>query len=131
MDKSESQIRKIVVERMDRCSVCHRAFDEEDVEVLSRKQDMWMMIVQCRDCHARSFVAALVGDATTSSPAGQLFDLAAAEFGFEERVETHERIELDEALAPALTVDDVIEMHEFLEDFDGDFKKLISSMPRG
>lgn len=131
MDKSESQIRRIVVERMDRCSVCHRAFDEDDVEVLSRKQDMWMMIVQCRDCQARSFVAALVGDATSTSPSGQLFDLAAAEFGFEERFDLDDVFELDQAAEPALTVDDVIEMHEFLGDFDGDFKKLFDSTPRG
>jgi len=131
MDKSESQIRRIVVERMDRCSVCHRAFDEDDVEVLSRKQDMWMMIVQCRDCQARSFVAALVGDATSMAPSGQLFDLAAAEFGFEERFELDDVFELDQVTEPALSVDDVIEMHEFLGDFDGDFKKLFDSMPRG
>ena len=131
MDKSESQIRRIVVERMDRCSVCHRAFGEDDVEVLSRKQDMWMMIVQCRDCQARSFVAALVGGSTSTSPSGQLFDLAAAEFGFEERFELDDVFELDQVAEPALTVDDVIEMHEFLGGFDGDFKKLFDSMPRG
>lgn len=131
MDKSESQIRRIVVERMDRCSVCHRTFDEDDVEVLSRKQDMWMMIVQCRDCQARSFVAALVGDATSTSPSGQLFDLAAAEFGFEERIDAVEIVENEEPAAPAMTVDDVIEMHEFLNDFDGDFKRLIDAMPKG
>jgi hypothetical protein len=131
MDKSESQIRRIVVERMDRCSVCHRAFDEDDVEVLSRKQDMWMMIVQCRDCQARSFVAALVGDATSTSPPGQLFDLAAAEFGFEERYELEEVESIDHSDDPALSIDDVIEMHEFLDDFDGDFKRLFDSMPKG
>lgn len=116
---------------MDRCSVCHRAFDEDDVEVLSRKQDMWMMIVQCRDCQARSFVAALVGDATSTSPSGQLFDLAAAEFGFEERFGLEAVTEVDKPTAPALSVDDVIEMHEFLDDFDGDFKRLFDSMPKG
>ncbi|CAN5844386.1 hypothetical protein BH24CHL4_BH24CHL4_05260 [soil metagenome] len=99
--------------------------------MLSRKQDMWMMIVQCRDCQARSFVAALVGDATSTSPSGQLFDFAASEFGFEERFEIQGVTEHHESAAPALTIDDVIEMHQFLDDFDGDFKSLIDSMPKG
>lgn len=99
--------------------------------MLSRKQDMWMMIVQCRDCQARSFVAALVGDATSTSPSGQLFDLAASEFGLEERFEIQDVTEHHESAAPALTIDDVIEMHQFLDDFDGDFKSLIGSMPKG
>ncbi len=65
MDASDNQIRRIVVERMDRCTVCHRRFVEDDVEVVSRKSDVWLMIVQCKDCHSRSF-AAVVGD--TSAP---------------------------------------------------------------
>jgi|SRR5680860_170441 len=127
MDKSESQIRRIVVERMDRCSVCHRSFDENDVEVVSRKQDMWMMIVQCRDCQARSFVAALVGEATASSPGGQLFDLAAAEVTFEDGFETPALGADAHHQADPLTIDDVIEMHTFLAGFDGDFRKLFSA----
>jgi hypothetical protein len=89
------------------------------------------MIVQCRDCQARSFVAALVGDATSTSPPGQLFDLAAAEFGFDERYELEEVESIDHSDDPALSIDDVIEMHEFLDDFDGDFKRLFDSRPKG
>ncbi len=124
MDKSESQIRRIVVERMDRCSVCHRTFDEDDVEVVSRKEDMWMMIVQCRDCHARSFVAALVGEATNTSPMGQLFDLASADVSFEEFEDHAREVRSD---VPPVSIDDVIEMHQFLDEFDGDFRKLFRS----
>ncbi len=127
MDKSESQIRRIVVERMDRCSVCHRSFDEDDVEVVSRKQDMWMMIVQCRDCQARSFVEARVGDATASSPAGQLFDLAAATVRFDEDLEPSDFMANAFDHQEPLTIDDVIEMHEFLAGFDGVFKKLFNA----
>jgi hypothetical protein len=125
MDRAEQQIRRIVVERMDRCSVCHRSFDEDDVEVVSRKQDMWMMIVQCRDCHARSFVAALVGEASQASPMGQLFDLAAAEVEFHELDEDDAQV--DHSEADPVTVDDVIAMHDFLETFDGDFRSLFRS----
>ncbi|MGD9712938.1 MAG: hypothetical protein AB7V46_12835, partial [Thermomicrobiales bacterium] len=116
MDRSESQIRRIVVERMDRCSVCHRSFIEDDVEVVSRKEDVWMMVVQCRDCHARSFVAAMVGDPTGGSSMGHLLDLASSttdfgEFDIPTAESTHD--------GDPVTVDDVLEMHDFLDTFDG------------
>ncbi len=118
MDKSEKQIRRIVVERMDRCNVCHRSFIEDDVEVVSRKEDIWMMVVQCKDCHSRAFVAALVGDATVTSPMGQLFDLAATNHPFDAM---EDATSSDVETAP-VNVDDVLAMHEFLESFDGDFR---------
>ncbi len=34
-------------------------------------------------------------------------------------------------LAPPVDVDDLLEMHEFLESFDGDFKSLFRDMPKG
>ena len=62
MDTSEKQIKRIVLDRMERCSVCHRGFEPDDVHILSRKADMWMLMVSCEECHARNFVAAVIGD---------------------------------------------------------------------
>src|SRR5215218_11055839 len=77
MDTSERQIKRIVLERMDRCSVCHRAFEPDDIHVISRKPDVWMMVVQCVDCHARNFVAALVGDGDPTAAQMALRQLSA------------------------------------------------------
>jgi hypothetical protein len=112
---------------MDRCSVCHRSFAEDDVEVLSRKEDMWMMIVQCRDCQARSFVAAMVGETPASLPMQDIYDIATAEITFEEFQEVAEAPDAALETADPVTVDDIIRMHNFLETFDGDFRKLFSS----
>jgi hypothetical protein len=121
MDTSERQIKRIVLERMDRCSVCHRAFEPDDIHVISRKPDVWMMVVQCVDCHARNFVAALVGDGDPTAAQMALRQLSA-----EQRLG---EVELEpEAQTPGepITVDDVIEMHEFLGNFDGNFKTLFA-----
>jgi len=121
MDTSERQIKRIVLERMDRCSVCHRAFEPDDIHVISRKPDVWMMVVQCVDCHARNFVAALVGDGDPTAAQMALRQLSA-----EQRLD---EVELEpEAQTPGepVTIDDAIEMHEFLGAFDGDFKSLFS-----
>ena len=123
MDTSERQIKRIVLERMDRCAVCHRGFGPDDVHVLSRKPDVWMMVVQCVDCQARNFVAALIGDSDPAEARTALRQLS-----IEHRSDI---VELEPEIQPAVeapgnpvSVDDVIDMHEFLNGFDGNFTSL-------
>jgi hypothetical protein len=120
MDTSEKQIKRIVLDRMERCSVCHRGFEPDDVHVLSRKSDMWMLMVSCGECQARNFVAAVIGDGDAEEA-----QLALRRLG-EEHVRTRTEIEPeDEGTAgDPVSVDDVIEIHQFLQGFDGDFKAL-------
>jgi hypothetical protein len=124
MDTSEKQIKRIVLDRMERCSVCHREFETEDVRVLSRKSDMWMLMVSCSECHARNFVAAVIGDGDAEEA-----QLALRRLG-EEHVRSKLDIELesDAETGEPVTVDDVLEVHEFLQDFDGDFQALFRGM---
>jgi hypothetical protein len=120
MDTSEKQIKRIVLDRMERCSVCHRGFEPDDVHVLSRKSDMWMLMVSCGECQARNFVAAVIGDGDAEEA-----QLALRRLG-EEHVRTRTGIEPeDEGVSgEPVSVDDVIEVHQFLQGFDGDFKAL-------
>jgi hypothetical protein len=120
MDTSEKQIKRIVLDRMERCSVCHRGFEPDDVHVLSRKSDMWMLMVSCGECQARNFVAAVIGDGDAEEA-----QLALRRLG-EEHVRTRTDIEPEDEGVPGepVSVDDVIEIHQFLEGFDGDFKAL-------
>ena len=120
MDTSEKQIKRIVLDRMERCSVCHRGFEPDDVHVLSRKSDMWMLMVSCGECQARNFVAAVIGDGDAEEA-----QLALRRLG-EEHVRTRTGIEPeDEGVSgEPVSVDDVIEIHQFLQGFDGDFQAL-------
>ena len=120
MDTSEKQIKRIVLDRMERCSVCHRGFEPDDVHVLSRKSDMWMLMVSCGECQARNFVAAVIGDGDAEEA-----QLALRRLG-EEHVRTRTSIEPEDDGAPGepVSVDDVIEIQQFLQGFDGDFKAL-------
>jgi hypothetical protein len=120
MDTSEKQIKRIVLDRMERCSVCHRGFEPDDVHVLSRKSDMWMLMVSCGECQARNFVAAVIGDGDAEEA-----QLALRRLG-EEHVRARTGIEPEDESAPGepVSVDDVIEIHQFLQGFDGDFKAL-------
>ena len=120
MDTSEKQIKRIVLDRMERCSVCHRGFEPDDVHVLSRKSDMWMLMVSCGECQARNFVAAVIGDGDAEEA-----QLALRRLG-EEHVRTRTDFEPEDEGEPGepVSVDDVIEIHQFLQGFDGDFKAL-------
>ena len=120
MDTSEKQIKRIVLDRMERCSVCHRGFEPDDVHVLSRKSDMWMLMVSCGECQARNFVAAVIGDGDAEEA-----QLALRRLG-EEHVRTRSDIEPEDDGEPGepVSVDDVIEIHQFLQGFDGDFQAL-------
>jgi hypothetical protein len=120
MDTSEKQIKRIVLDRMERCSVCHRGFEPDDVHVLSRKSDMWMLMVSCGECQARNFVAAVIGDGDAEEA-----QLALRRLG-EEHVRTRVDVEpeTDVEAGQPISVDDVLEIHEFLQSFDGDFQAL-------
>lgn len=120
MDTSDKQIKRIVLDRMERCSVCHRGFEPDDVHVLSRKSDMWMLMVSCGECHARNFVAAVIGDGDAEEA-----QLALRRLG-EEHVRGGIEIETEATAAPGdpISIDDVLEMHELLKEFDGDFQAL-------
>jgi hypothetical protein len=116
---TEKQIKRIVLNRMERCGVCHQAFGPENIQVVSRRSDMWMMVVTCEECHARNFVAAVLGDGDPDQAQLALRQLSRDESDVEIAPE------IDEAPdGEPVSIDDVIEMHEFLSEFDGDFRRL-------
>ena len=119
---SEKQIKRIVLNRMERCTVCHRTFAPDDIQVLSRKDDMWMMVVECDECHARNFVAAVLGDGDPSEAQLALRRLSQG-YGHKEGIGADDVPPAGPA-EPPVSVDDVVDMHEFLRGFDGDFQKL-------
>jgi hypothetical protein len=125
MDTSEKQIKRIVLNRMERCSVCHNDFRDDDIQVLSRKEDMWMMVVTCAECHGRNFVAAVLGDGDSSEA-----QLALRRLGRDTELAEIVPARDDEPVPPdgePVTVDDLLAMHEFLDEFDGDFQQLFAS----
>ena len=119
-DTSEKQIKRIVLNRMERCTVCHREFGSDDINVVSRRADMWMMVVTCTECHSRNFVAAVLGDGDPDEAQLALRKLSeSGRIG----VESPEEDEADAVGGTPVSIDDVIDMHEFLSGFDGDFAR--------
>ncbi len=126
MDTSEVQIKRIVLNRMHRCSVCHHDYDTDDISVVSRKSDMWMMLVECTDCHARNYVAAVLKDGDPDEARLALRQLHEKATGTVEPINIAELAEAHAQPGPDVTAHDVLDMHEFLADFDGNFLKHFS-----
>lgn len=118
MELSDGHIKRIVVRRLDRCRICHRHYEADDVDIISRQDEMWMMSVECTDCHARNFVAAVLNEG----------DPEQAELALRRLTELNQQLEPIAAIeAPSapegefVSASDVVDMHEFLASFDGDF----------
>lgn len=120
-------MKQIVLDRIERCSVCHRDFSTDDVHIINRQPDMWTMMVECTDCHSRNFIAALMNDGDPGEARLALRRLS--DTAMQELEGTSQQSEpLEQAPAgDPVTASDVVDIHSFLDDFDGDFKRLFQS----
>jgi hypothetical protein len=94
-----------------RCHVCRRCFERDHVRLAARHEQLWIVSVRCSLCRNQ-----------------QVFWIALKD--------NHDEAVLDDvsggddaelAAMPPVTSDDVLDMHEFLRSFNGDFQKLFLS----
>ena len=93
-----------------KCGVCGHSYEADKVNVLGHKEDLWFLSVSCTACSSRGLVSAVIKEGKMAGTTG---DLTGAEL---------ERL----AANPPVSIDDVLEMHTFLEEFSGDFDCLFS-----
>ena len=101
-----------------KCGVCGAPYRVDNVSVLGHEDEFWFLSVFCDSCQNERLVAALIRsrhDEVTveDMPAG----MARSEL-------------IRFAKLPAVGYDDVLSMHSFLEEFDGDFRRLFGGDPR-
>ena len=92
-----------------RCTNCRHRFDRDRFNVVARHEKLWVVSARCSSCRASQMFWVSLRNGIQLAP---------------EEVSPLER-EHFEAL-PELTSDDVLEMHEFLNEFDGDFRSLFA-----
>lgn len=127
MDSSipEGQVKQVVLDRLQRCAVCHHPYQEDDINVVSTNRDVWMMVVECDECHARNFVAAVMKDGDPDQAKVALQKMSDAARSDERRTEIDLELRLEaEARGEPVSAGDVVDMHQFLDTFDGDFQRL-------
>ncbi len=91
-----------------KCGMCGQQYQSGNINILGRKDDLWFLFVSCPACKSQGLVAAVVKD-------GKI-----AEVLTELTPEEQKKL----ASAAPVTSDDLMDMHSFLADFDGDFQSL-------
>ncbi len=110
MSEDEELIRQVVLSTVGKCGTCGRPYDLENVSVLGHEEELWFLMVVCNRCNSRGLIAALVKE---QKKPPIITDLSEKEL---------ERFRREGKISP----DDVLDMHRFLEEFDGDFADLFS-----
>ncbi|MCL0091955.1 hypothetical protein M1N59_01680 [Dehalococcoidales bacterium] len=94
-----------------KCGVCGQHYEVGNIDVLGHHEDLWFLRVFCSACRAQCLVAAVIKKESRLPEV--ITDLTEAE--------------LDKFKnAGMLSADEVLDMHHFLKDFDGDFSRLFS-----
>ncbi|MEE9400538.1 MAG: hypothetical protein V3V32_00815 [Dehalococcoidia bacterium] len=92
------------------CGVCGQKYDVSNIKILDQEDGLWVLSVYCSSCGTQGLIAAVVQEGNITEV---ITDLTEAE---------RERFDDSEVVG----VDDVLEMHNFLKEFDGDFANLFS-----
>lgn len=116
-DAREERIKQLMLAAVARCGECRRRYALEDFDVIGHRDHLWMVTVICEGCRSQGFITAIVEDpansTTTANGVGgqSLTDLTSTE------------VARFADTAPVNSVD-LLDIHEFLDDFDGDFATL-------
>lgn len=128
------RIKQNVLRQLNRCVVCHRAYEEKDISPVQRRPGVWTLMVECEQCHSRNYIAAVTEDGSAEEAALEIRQLTR-----DAMTEMKKRLKSmaqsgssaeEEEIPPhgePVTAADVIDMHDFLKDFDGDFAALFRS----
>jgi len=81
-----------------------------NIKILDQEDGLWVLSVYCSSCGTQGLIAAVVQEGNITEV---ITDLTEAE---------RERFDDSEVVG----VDDVLEMHNFLKEFNGDFANLFS-----
>lgn len=93
-----------------KCSICSRRYELTNINILGHRDDLWFLSVSCPSCHSQGLVAAVIKEGKVPEIVTDLTKEEHAKFS-----------QID-----AVGSDDVLDMHNFLKKFEGDFSRLFS-----
>lgn len=121
------QIKHLVLQQLNRCVVCHREYEISDITSVQRKPGVWTLMVECEQCHSRNYIAAVTQD---GNPEEAMFEVKSLTEQAMKDAASHtlRKGDATDSGVPAsgepVTAGDVLDMHDFLKDFDGNFERL-------
>jgi hypothetical protein len=126
MDAQERIILRLFAEQ--HCPRCGSPYQSESVLVLARRSEVWMIMISCSSCQQKdTFVVKFpiemqgrrrVTSYRLSRPPSTPLP--------EEQQQPSPEISTPSTPSEPITSDDVLDMHLFLQDFNGDFQRLFN-----
>ena len=89
------------------CAVCEHPYRPADVEIVDHRDEIWIVAVKCSHCGTTGVVFALIREEGPD----RVSDLLPEEWARFRQM-------------PQISADELLDVHEFLKDFDGDFISL-------
>ncbi len=96
-----------------KCGVCGQLYEPININVLGHREDLWFLSVSCPSCKSQGLVAAVIREGKLPEV---ITDLTETEQG---------------RFSAGVDADDIMDMHIFLKEFDGDFSSLLSEKGEG
>jgi hypothetical protein len=110
------------------CEACGNVYAESRLRVLARRQGLYVVGLTCVSCGAAALAMVSFGrdggrdDAGTPEPENAESHAGPHALRADRLVRTR-----PSTVVPPVDLDDVLDMHRFLEDFDGDFRGLFDT----
>lgn len=121
------QLKHLVLQQLNRCVVCHREYEISDITSVQRKPGVWTLMVECEQCHSRNYIAAVTQDGNAEEAMFEVRSLTeqALQDANSRSFTSSDAVEPERAMSnEPVSASDVLDMHDFLKDFDGDFERL-------
>jgi len=91
-----------------KCSSCGQRYEVYNIDILGHNEGLWFLRTHCASCHTHCLVAAII-----------------EKYEMPEDITDFTEAELEKFVTvDVVGADDVLNMHSFLKDFDGDFSCL-------
>ena len=91
-----------------KCATCGQHYSIDNINVLGHEEELWFLRAVCSACNTQCLVAAVIKESTVSEAAVDLTEVELDRFKNVDRI----------------TADDLLDIHDFLKEFDGDFSEL-------
>lgn len=115
MEQPEEIVKRLMTAA--KCTACGAHYEIDKIRVLGHQNELWFVTVTCSQCHTHGLVAAVVKNGKDGKASITRIPTPKQEEGLDPAPR-------DLRASPAVTEDDVLGMHQFLKEFDGDFAHL-------
>ena len=93
-----------------KCATCGQHYSIDSVNVLGHEEELWFLRAVCSACNTQCLVAAVIKESNVSEDAVDLTEVELDRFKNVDKI----------------TADDLLDIHDFLKEFDGNFSQLFS-----